>query len=606
MTLQQREKQIAQAEELLGDRLAQASFAKGLYFGTFANRKLLDYPNLAADTATTALADELRRFCQAEIDPVAIDREALIPQRVIDGLGRLGMLGACLPKECGGRGLTQTQYCRLLEVLGGHCASTALFVNAHHSIGPRAIVLFGTPEQKQHFLPKLATGQWISAFALTEPEAGSDAANVQTTATPTEDGRGYVLNGNKRWITNGGIAKVLTVMARTPVPSSSFSSGERTGVRVQDKPESKITAFLVTPDMPGFEVVEARMPKCGVRGSATGRLAFHNMFVSKENILGQLGKGLRVALTVLDFGRVTFGATCTGAAKFCLQRASQHAATRVQFGEPIGTFELVKEKLAYMSAGTFAMEAATYLTAALIDSGEDDYMLETAMLKVFATDTLWRIINDTIQIFGGKAYFTDEPYERMMRDARINMIGEGANDVLRAFVALVGMRDVGLELKGVLDALASPLKHFSKIGGFAGRKLEGLFRSPEVKVHHSELEPDAAQLGHLVAAFGSNVERLLRTYKEEIVERQYQAGRVADAAIELYVSGCVLRRLDTLVWATKTASGTGNGAQRPGERDLIAGRYYLRSAERRIRRALADLWDNDDGLTTQAANAVLP
>jgi acyl-CoA dehydrogenase family member 9 len=622
---QQRQQQIAQAEELLGDRLAQASFAKGLYFGTFANRKLLDYPNLAADTATTALADELRRYCQAEIDPVAIDREALIPQRVIDGLGRLGMLGACLPKECGGRGLTQTQYCRLLEVLGGHCASTALFVNAHHSIGPRAIVLFGTPEQKQRYLPKLASGEWISAFALTEPEAGSDAANVQTTATPTEDGRGYLLNGTKRWITNGGIAQVLTVMARTPI-SSSLSSGERVGVRGPTKPETKITAFLVTPDMPGFEVLEARMPKCGVRGSATARLAFHNMFVPKENILGQLGKGLRVALTVLDFGRVTFGATCTGAAKFCLQRASQHAAMRVQFGEAIGSFELVKEKLAYMSAGTFAMEAATYLTAALIDSGEDDYMLETAMLKVFATDTLWRIVNDTIQIFGGKAYFTDEPYERMMRDARINMIGEGANDVLRAFVALVGMRDVGLELKGVLDALASPLKHFSKIGGFAGRKLEGLFRSPEVRVHHSELEPEAARLSHTVSAFGSNVERLLRTYKEEIVERQYHAGRIADAAIELYVSGCVLRRLDALLSlprppgegrgkgaaaaspAPLAGEGRGEGNGRPTtlQRDLIAGRYYLRSAERRIRKALTDLWDNDDALTTQAANAVLP
>jgi acyl-CoA dehydrogenase family member 9 len=618
MTISQREQQIAEAEELLGDRLDKIGFAHGLFFGTFANRRLLDYPDLSADRSTTALAEELRRFCQAEIDPVAIDREALIPPRVVEGLGRLGVLGACLPKECGGLGLNQTQYCRLLEVLGGHCASTALFVNAHHSIGPRAIVLFGTPEQQKKYLPKLASGEWISAFALTEPEAGSDAANVQTTATPTEDGRSYLLNGQKRWITNGGIAQVLTVMARTPVDGarSAGSTGKSTA-RGQD---TKITAFLVTPDMPGFEVLEARMPKCGVRGSATARLAFHNMFVPKENILGPLGKGLRVALTVLDFGRVTFGATCTGAAKFCLERASQHASTRVQFGQAIGTFELVKEKSAYMSAGVFAMEAATYLTAALIDSGEGDYMLETAMLKVFATDTLWRIINDTIQIFGGKAYFTDEPYERMMRDARINMIGEGANDVLRAFVALVGMRNVGLELKGVLDALAHPLKHFSKIGGFAGRKLEGLFRSPEVCVHHGELQGEADRLGSLVATFGSNIERLLRTYKEEIVERQYQAGRVADAAIELYVSGCVLRRLDTMLSAgdgDDHNSHASPGVATPGlvgsikhdskalQRDLIAGRYYLRSAERRIRKALADLWDNDDEWTTRAANAVL-
>jgi alkylation response protein AidB-like acyl-CoA dehydrogenase len=390
-------------------------------------------------------------------------------------------------------------------------------------------------------------------------------------------------------------------MARTPVESVSLSSGERAGVRGPAITETKITAFLVTPEMPGFEVVEARMPKCGVRGSATGRLAFHDMFVAKENILGPVGKGLRVALTVLDFGRVTFGATCTGAAKFCVERAALHAATRVQFGQPIGNFEMVKEKLAYMSAGAFAIESATYLTAALIDSGHDDYMLETAMLKVFSTDVLWRIINDTIQVFGGKAYFSDEPYERMMRDARINMIGEGANDVLRAFVALVGMRDVGLELKGVLDALSSPLKHFSRIGGFAGRKLEGLFRSPDVRVHQRALQPEADRLGRTVGTFGSNVERLLRTHREEIVERQYQQGRIADAAIELYVSGCVLRRLDALL-----GNAERNDGQRSLDRDLMAGRYYLRSAERRIHRVLADLWDNDDELTTQAADAALP
>src|SRR5690606_29210149 len=251
--------------------------------------------------------------------------------------------------------------------------------------------------------PKSATGEWISAFALTEPEAGSDAANVQTRAEPTPDGRGYVLNGEKRWITNGGIAQVLTLMARTPVPGSS---------------ETKITAFIVTPDMPGFEVVEKRMEKCGVRGTATSRLAFHDMFVPRENILGQLGKGLKIALTVLDFGRTTFGASCTGAAKFCVEHALRHTLTRKQFSQPLAEFGLVQEKLAHMQAGTYAMEACTYQTAALIDSGEGDFMLETAMLKVFSTEMLWKIIHDTFQLYGGKAYFTDEPWERMMRDHR--------------------------------------------------------------------------------------------------------------------------------------------------------------------------------------------
>lgn len=577
-----REQQLAEAEEILGDRLLKTGLAKGLFFGDFAG-KLPVYP-LHPDPATVELKSRLQRYCREQIDPVAIDRQSEIPQSVIRGLGQLGVLGACLPTSCGGLGMGQTAYCQILEVLGGHCASTALFVNAHHSIGPRAIVLFGTVEQQQRWLPKLATGEWISAFALTEPEAGSDAGNVQTTATPTADGKGFRINGEKRWITNGGIAQVLTLMARTPSP---------------DGHGSKITAFLVTPDMPGFQIVEKRMEKCGVRGTATSRLAFRDMFVPKENILGSPGKGLKVALTVLDFGRTTFGASCTGAAKFCLQRAARHANTRIQFGEELGNFELVKEKLAFMQAGTFAMEACTYQTAALIDEGADDFMLETAMLKVFATDTLWRIINDTIQIFGGKAYFTDEPYERMMRDGRINMIGEGANDVLRVFSALVGMRDVGMELEGVLRSIQMPFGNFTRLARFAGRKFSSMLVPPLVETRNSELESQAAALARLVALFGGQVERLLRTYQQSILDRQYQLARVADAATEIYISACVLNRLD--------AALTDSHDDRDEELrfTLATGRYYLRTAERRIRRSLSDLWRNDDAETTNMANRVL-
>jgi acyl-CoA dehydrogenase family member 9 len=589
----QREKQIADAEELLGDRLKKLGFVRGLFFGKYLADKLPPYPALVNDAKTTSMASELAAFCKSDIDPVKIDREERIPDSVIKGLGRIGVLGACLPTSCGGSGLTQTQYCKLLEILGGHCASTALFVNAHHSIGPRALVLFGSEQQQTASLPKLASGEWISAFALTEPEAGSDAANVQTLATPTPDGKGYILNGTKRWITNGGIAQVLTVIARTPVPSPPPSFGKTTNGRMPV--ETRPTAFIVTPDMPGFQVLEERMPKCGVRGTATGRLGFTNMFVPKENILGQLGKGLKIALTVLDYGRTTFGASCTGAAKFCFKHALQHANSRVQFQQKIGSFELVKEKLAYMAAGIFAMEAATYQTAALIDADTEDYMVETAMLKVFATDVLWRIINDTIQIYGGKAYFNDEPFERMMRDGRINMIGEGANDVMRAFVALVGMRDVGLELQGILQALKTPWKNMGRLGSFAGDRIESLFRFPELQVRNMELQPQADRLAKTVAHFGSRIERLLAKYREEIVDHQYQAGRVADAATELYVSTCVLRRLDALLTLHEAGS-----AERTEY--LVTGNYYLQTAERRIRRVLADLWDNDDEETTKVAD----
>jgi acyl-CoA dehydrogenase family member 9 len=587
MGTMRREEQIAEAEEMLGDSLNKRGFVKSLFFGNYASETLPQYPTTALhDPATKKMADDLRGFCKSSIDPVAIDREARIPDSVIYGLGQLGVLGACLPKNCGGRGLTQTQYCQILEILGGHCASTALFVNAHHSIGPRAIVLFGTDEQKKNYLPKLASGEWISAFALTEPEAGSDAGNVQTTATPTDDGQGFILNGTKRWITNGGIAQVLTVIARTPTSPIGLRAG------------SKPTAFLVTPDMPGFKVLEERMPKCGVRGTATARLAFENMYVPRQNILGELGKGLKVALTVLDFGRTTFGASCTGAAKYCLQQAVAHANNRVQFGQRIGEFELVKDKLARMAAGIFAMESCTYQTAALIDAGSDDYMLETAILKVMATDILWTIVNDTIQTYGGKAYFTDEPYERLMRDARINMIGEGANDVLKAFVALVGMRDVGLHLQGILQSLKRPIKNFGRISSFAGKRLESFFRAPEVPIRNQQLLGDAEALSQATALFGSYVEKLLAKYKEGIVDRQYHAGRIADAAIELYSSASMLRRLDTIFDQYPEGSRERTDAYRTGS-------FALKLSDRKLRRALAELWDNDDDHSNDVANGAL-
>jgi alkylation response protein AidB-like acyl-CoA dehydrogenase len=261
----------------------------------------------------------------------------------------------------------------------------------------------------------MVSGSKIGAFALTEPEAGSDAANVQTQARPSADGSHYILDGEKRYITNAAFAQVLTVMARTPVPGSN---------------ETAITAFLVTPDMPGFEIVEPRMDKMGIRGTATGRLVFKSMSVPAQNILGQLGKGLKLALTVLDFGRTTFGACSTGSAKMCLRLAAEHANTRRQFGRTLGEFELIKQKLARMAAAAYAMEAMTTVTASLIDRGLEDYMLETAMLKVFTTEALWEVVNDAFQIHGGAAYFTGLPVERILRDARINQIAEGANEVL--------------------------------------------------------------------------------------------------------------------------------------------------------------------------------
>ncbi len=576
-----RAKQMEQAEELLFSGREATGFAKALFRGEFRGDALFPYPELPEkDRATVEQAvAAVSEFADTHIDAAAIDREADIPSSVIQGLARLGVLGMAAPTKWGGQGFSQMGYCRIMEVIGGHCSSTAVFVNAHHSIGLRALVLFGTPEQQARWLPPLASGEKLAAFALTEEQAGSDASNVQTTARPSDDGKTYILNGSKRYITNGAIADVLTVMARTPDPRGG---------------DSKITAFLVTPDLPGFEVVEARMPKCGIRGTATARLAFHDMPVPATNILGPLGKGLKVALTVLDFGRTTFGASCTGAAKVCLAAATRQAANRRQFGRPLADLELIKKKLAYLAATAYAMEATTYQTAALIDRGAEDYMLETAILKVFTTEVLWEGVNETLQVFGGQGYFSNEPYERMMRDARINTIGEGANEVLKAFIAMVGMRDIGVGLKNTLDGLKKPSSFMSTLWGFSRDHLGRLVRTPVVPVVNPMLRPMAESLGRRVARFARTVEWVLVTHRETILDREYVQERIADAAIALVTGACTLSRWDLSIT---------QGRSTPAER--TAAELYLRMAQSRFDRSLQALSQNDDSLTTAAADSAL-
>ncbi len=577
-----RARQMQQAEELLFSGPARrGGFARPFFQGDFPGQALFPYPEpTAAERAQIEpIVDQVRQFVERQLDPAAIDRDADIPRAVIDGLGALGVLGMAAPVEFGGRGLSQSGYCRIMEVIGARCASTAVFVNAHHSIGLRALVLFGTPEQKSRWLPPLARGEKLAAFALTEEQAGSDASNVQTIAEPTPDGEAFLLTGTKRYITNGAIADVLTVMARTPDPKGS---------------ESRITAFLVTPDMPGFEIVEARMPKVGIRGTATARLAFHKMRVPAANILGPYGKGLKVALTVLDFGRTTFGASCTGVAKACLEAACRHAAQRRQFGRALAELELIKQKIAVLAANAYAMEAVTYQTAHLIDSGEEDYMLETAILKVFSTDAVWQGVYETLQVHGGQGYFNNEPYERMMRDARINTIGEGANEVLKAFIALVGARETGERFKAAYDRLKNPATTLSAIWSFGKDRLSRSMKAPLVPVRTHALQPFAAALARRTTRFGAAVERALIVHREAILDRQYVQERLADMAIALVTSGCVVARLDHQLET---------GSARPS--DQAAAELYLHLAGRKFDSSLASMRSNDDGMLTRAANSAL-
>ncbi|MFN0196905.1 MAG: acyl-CoA dehydrogenase family protein [Planctomycetaceae bacterium] len=564
------QKQLRQAEELLFSGPSRSGFAHDLYFGRFRTEAIIPSPQLTPEERAQGdiIVEATRQFAEQQIDPDLIDRQADIPTSVIQGLGKIGVLGAAVSAEHGGQGLSQQNYCRIMEIIGGRCGSTAVFVNAHHSIGLRALELFGTPAQKARWMKPLACGDKIAAFALTEPEAGSDASNVQTRAVPTDDGSGYKLTGQKRYITNGAIADVLTVMARTPDAN---------------EPDGKITAFLVTPDMPGFQVVEPRMEKVGIRGTATGRLAFDEMFVPKENVLGPLGKGLKVALTVLDFGRTTFGASCTGAAKFCLAKAIAHAKERKQFGRTLGEFELVRDKIANIAAETFAMESATYHTAALIDSGADDYMLETAMLKVFASDSLWKTVNDTLQIYGGAGFFTDQPFERMMRDSRLNLIGEGANDVLRCFIAMVGFRHVGKELEATLKQPWT---------------IKRLWRSnPAIPVPHRLLADAARSLSWQIGKFGRVCRNTLIKYRQKILDQQMVQARIGDIATELFMSSCVYARLgDVLQHAS-------SGEDR--EKTLHTGLYYIHQAAKRNEQRFGALADNHDELLNQTATAWL-
>ena len=583
----QRQKEIQQAEELLFAGPQALGFAKGVFQCHFVADWVMPYPRIPAEQQVEldGTLTELRQFLDEHLDAAEIDRKADIPRSVIDGLGRVGVLGMTAPKEYGGRGFSQMANCRVLEEIGRRCASTSVFVNAHHSIGIRALLLFGTHEQNQRWLPKLSTGEQLGAFALTEKEAGSDAANVQMQARPSEDGSHFVLNGEKRYITNAAVADVLTVMARTPVPGS-------------DK--TAITAFLVTPDMPGFEMLEARMSKMGIRGTATGRFALCDVKVPKENILGPLGKGLKVALTVLDFGRTTFGACCTGAAKTCLRLAIEHANTRKQFNKALSNFHLVQKKIARIAADAYAMEAMTTITASLIDRGLEDYMLETAMLKVFTTERLWECINDVFQIYGGSAYFVDLPLERMMRDARINQIGEGANEVLTSFIALVGMRGPGLEFKEIYDTMMKPTRDrgIAKAWRAGKHRLGATVRVPEIPVLSAELRSLANQLGRLIWRFNVAVNRALITYREPILDMQLVQERIANVAMDLFASTCVLSRYDSeLQFAQRNGSSSST--------DRFAADLFLRQSFRRIRHFLDGLTDNEDKSVLATANSVL-
>jgi len=527
-------------QTLFGDD-AQPSFAALLSFGLFSPSTFAQPPPREQE-----LAERLtEQIDQLGIDGEAIDLSHSIPASLIEQLGDIGVLGLTIAEEYGGLGGSQYSSCRVVEQLARYCGSTALFANAHQSIGLKALLLFGTEQQKRQWLPQLATGEALAAFSLTEEGAGSDAAAIETRAVFDGERNVYRITGRKQWTTNGALASVLTVMART---------------------EEGITAFLVTPQMTGFSVEEAALDKVGMRGTATSNLRFDQMEVPAENVLGKVGCGLKIALTCLDYGRTAFGASCTGAAKLCLEMATEHAQKREQFGRPLASFALIREKLARIAAYTYAMESATYFTAGLIDSGEESVMVESALVKLFSSEALWEIVYETMQIFGGRSFFCDLPLERMMRDARLNTIGEGANEVLRLFASLSGLRRVGK---------SAPFK-----------AIRAQLRRPTVEVSRPELKKVAHRLEKAIQMYGRRHLTLLARHRESIVEKQLLVNRMADALISLYTVSAVLLRLD-----------------HEGVSDV--GLLYCHRALDEAERQLSSLSHNRDEMVEEAAKEVI-
>jgi len=586
----QDQEQMDRAKDLLEGPPAEMGFVKSLFFGRLKLADVMPYPSQDPDeiARTNELIAKVEPFLKEYVDADRIDAEERIPQGTIDGLGRLGVLGMTVPAEFGGGGFSHTSYCRVLERISRHCASTAVLVGAHQSIGLKALVLNGTEVQKRAFLPSLARGEKLAAFCLSEPMVGSDAANVQTRAVLSDDGSHYVLTGEKKFATNAALAGMMTVMARTPVSENGTT-------------REKVTAFLVTPDLPGFEVVKNNRSKCGIRGSWQAVLRFNQMRVPADRILGQPGKGLKVALGVLNYGRCTLSAGCVGGAKLALEMAVERARTREQFGRPIGQFHLVKEMIARMAETTFAMDALTYLAAGLVDRHAGDIMLETAISKLFCSEGLWSVVDDAVQIWGGEGYMRETGLERMLRDARINRIVEGATEVMTAFVALAGMKGVGEEFEQVLRASKHPVGNFGRLARFAQDQWRDIIVGPPVPELHPDLADQAESLARLTKLLARAVERVLMKHREEILDMQLVQQRIAGAVIHLYAMAAVISKLQSMLQAHSIAGNGHDGFHR----DMTVGKGFCRRAEGIILKHMQELAENQDAEVLAVADAVM-
>ena len=553
-----------------------SSFAKSLFLGEIHEELVFPWPQTDRDEQDRIrdLNARIREYCAENYDPRQAEEERWIPDQVLRDLGEIGALGLYVDPEYGGQGLSQTGYARVFETVGQIDATLAIVLGVHQSIGFKGISLFGTDDQKERFLPDLATGRKLAAFALTEPEAGSDAYHLHSRAVEQADGS-WVLNGEKRYIGNGSRADVITTFARAEVDG-----------------EDKHIALILEKGMDGLEVGE-RYDTMGLQANDLRRLYFNDVRVPPENVLGEPGQGFRVAMQVLNNGRIGLGTGSVGGAKKLLDLAIEHVKERRQFGQPLADFELVQDKIGWMVSYLFGLESMTYLTCGLVDAGVPDYSLESAICKVSGTEFLWYAANRALQLAGGEGYMRDQPYEKVLRDTRIYPIFEGANDVMRAFIALGGIKPVGEKLEGLSEIeLSDPIGSIGVLIDFASDRIQREVRPDKVTKAHEELAEHADAVSDQVKRLAGVTEKLLREHRKDIVGRQFQQKRLADNIADIYGQIAVLSRVTDIF--------EDQGVEPSGQERFIADTFCRRAAGR-VESRFDQVESNDDERMTAIA-----
>lgn len=561
------------------------SAAKQLFFGDIFEENLFPYPRMRERDREMLgmMLDSIDDFLAAHKDDLKRwDDEGHQPEHFIQGLRDMGLFGLIIPEAHGGLELSNAAYARVLGQTSGHDSSVSLTIGAHSSIGMKGLLLWGNDEQKARYLPKLASGEMIAAFCLTESGAGSDAASIRTKADKQADGS-WILNGEKIWITNGGIAGFYTVFART------------------DTGHGKMTAFIVEAGWPGVSH-GPHENKMGIRSSSTTTVSFVDVKVPADCVLGEEGHGFKVAMSILNNGRTGLGGGAVGGMKKLIALATQQAKDRKQFNRPIAEFGLVREKIAQMAVDCFAAESTVFMVAHYIDSGCDDYSLEAAMSKVFASDAIQRCAHEALQIAAGNGFMKEYPYEKVTRDSRILSIFEGTNEILRLYVALSGLKDVGAslgELKSAVNSIFNdPIKGFGVLGGYAQRRFSQSTGLGGDRIKRA-LSPRLQKLAPVYEKYASELARVgdeaLRKYGRGIADQQFVLKRIGDIAIDLFVGLCVVSRADSLVQAKDPAA---DEAQNIAE-------LFTTQARRRMFRNVRGMQKNEDAQLDRLAASML-